>query len=110
MQLSRITAVGATIFAFFGSCCALPLLLLSLGIGSAGLASTLVPFRPYLIGATLLLLGVAFYAVYGCKETCVGDGMCDVKKIRRTKILLWVATGSALLFLVGPNLIATWFL
>lgn len=105
-SISKITALFATGTAFLGSCCALPLLLLGLGVGSAGLATTLAPFQPYLIGLTFLLLGVAFYTVYGCKQTCEGEGACDVKGIRRTKILLWVATGLALLFLVGPSIIA----
>ncbi|MBI4280592.1 mercury transporter MerT [Candidatus Uhrbacteria bacterium] len=105
-SVSKITAVFATGTAFLGSCCALPLLLLGLGVGSAGLATALAPFRPYMIGITVLLLGIAFYTVYGCKQTCEGEGVCDVKSIRRTKILLWAATGLVLLFLVGPGIIA----
>ncbi len=104
-SVSKITAVFATGTAFLGSCCALPLLLLGLGVGSAGLATTLAPFRPYMIGITLVLLGIAFYTVYGCKQSCEG-GVCDVKNIRRTKIWLWIATGLALLFLIGPDIIA----
>lgn len=124
-HLSKITALFATGSAFLGSCCALPLLLLGLGVGGAGLATALAPFRPYMIGITFLLLGIAFYTVYGCKQTCdpttcldrkagfqpgnrwwgEGEGACDVKSIRRTKIMLWVATGLALLFLIGPQLI-----
>lgn len=91
--------------AFVGSCCALPFLLLSLGVGSAGLATAVAPFRPYMIGFTIVLLGTAFYRVYGRKQTCEG-GACDIKSIRRTKIWLWVATGLALLFLIGPDIIA----
>ncbi|MBI4237545.1 MAG: mercury transporter MerT [Deltaproteobacteria bacterium] len=105
-SIPKITAIFATGTAFLGSCCALPLLLLGLGVGSAGLATSFAPFRPYMIGITFLLLGIAFYTVYGCKQTCEGIGACDVKNIRRTKIMLWVATGLALLFLVGPSIVA----
>ena len=105
-----MTAIFATGTAFLGSCCALPLLLLGLGIGSAGLTTTLVPFRPYLVGTTFVLLGIAFYTVYACKQTCEGEGACDVKSIRRTKILLWITTGLALLFLIGPDMIARFIL
>lgn len=105
-SIPKITAIFATGTAFLGSCCALPLLLLGLGVGSAGLATTLAPFRPYMIGITFLLLGIAFYTVYGRKQTCEGEGVCDVKSIRRTKIMLWMATGLTLLFLVGPSIIA----
>ena len=105
-NISKLTATLATGTAFLGSCCALPLLLLGLGIGSASLSTTLAPFRPYFIGITLVLLGVAFYTVYGCRQTCEGEGVCDVKSIRRTKMLLWIATGLALLFLIGPSIVA----
>lgn len=47
-------------------CCVGPLLLVMLGIGGArvGNLTALEPFRPYLIGLTLLLLGYAFYKIY----------------------------------------------
>jgi hypothetical protein len=105
-KLLWIASLGGVVLAFFGSCCALPLLLMGLGVGSAGLVSTPAPFKPYLIGMTVLLFGIAFYAVYGCRTTCNGEGSCNVKTIRRTRILLWVATGLALLFLIGPQLLS----
>lgn len=105
-KLTKITTTLAPLTAFFGSCCALPLLLLSLGVGSASFATALTPFKPYLIGVTLLLLGVAFYLVYGCKQTCEGEEACNMKNIRRTKILLWVVTFLSLIFLVGPEIVA----
>lgn len=104
-SISKITAVIATGTAFLGSCCAPPLLLMALGVGGAGFSGILSPFRPYMIGITFVLLGIAFYTVYGCKQTCEGEASCDAKKIRKTKIMLWIATGLALLFLVGPNVL-----
>lgn len=109
-NLSKFAAGVATFTAFFGSCCALPLLLLSLGVGSMGLATALAPYRPYFIGATVLLLALAFYGVYGRKQECSDDKACDIKGVRRTKMLLWIATGSAWVFLFGPELIARFFL
>lgn len=103
--ISKIAAVFGTGTAFLGSCCALPLLLLALGVGGAGFAAALAPIRPYMIGVTLVLLGIGFYTVYGCKQTCEDKGTCDVKRIRRTKIMLWVATVLALIFLIGPSII-----
>lgn len=105
-KLTKFSALLATGTAFLGSCCALPLLLLSLGVGSMGFATALVPFRPYFIIATFILLAIAFYLVYGCEPLCEGKGACDVKNIRRTKILLWIAAGLTLLFLVGPSIVA----
>lgn len=108
--LSKAGAVLATGTAFFGSCCALPLLLMSLGMGSMGFAAALVPYQTYLTIATIVLLATAFYLVYGHKQTCSNNEACDIKSIRRTKILLWVATGLALIFFVGPIVIAQFLL
>ncbi|MBI3541587.1 MAG: mercury transporter MerT, partial [Deltaproteobacteria bacterium] len=58
MSLSRITAIGASVAAFFGSCCALPLLLLGL-TGTVGFASVLAPYQKYFTALTLVLLGFA---------------------------------------------------
>lgn len=104
--LTKITVFLTPVTALLGSCCALPLLLLALGLGSAGFVTALVPYKPYLVGATLLLLAMAFYLVYGCKEVCEGKEICSPKSIRRTKILLWIATGLAFLFLLGPEILA----
>lgn len=104
-SMAKCIAIFATGTALLGSCCALPLLLMGLGVGSAGFSAALAPFRPYMIGITFLLLGIVFVAVYGRARPCEGQGACNVQSIRRTKMLLWVATGLALLFLIGPNLI-----
>lgn len=104
-HLSKLAAGFATITAFLGSCCAFPLLLLSLGIGSMGFAVALNPYRPYFMGATVLLLAVAFYFVYGRKQECEEGKTCDLKSIRRTKILLWIAVALTLIFFFGPDLI-----
>lgn len=98
----KFTTLLAPLTAFVGSCCAIPLLLLSLGVGSAGFATAIAPYRIYLIGVTLLFLGIAFYLVYG-RKACEGN-LCRPQAIRRTKILLWIATGVVFLFLVGPHI------
>ena len=101
----QITATLATVTAFFGSCCALPLLLLGL-TGTAGFATVLVPYQKYFIAVTIILLAVAFYSVYGRKTvTCEDSKLCSPKSQRVTKILLWVSTGLVLIFLIGPQLI-----
>jgi hypothetical protein len=105
-SISKIIAIFATGTAFLGSCCALPLLLLGL-TGSIGFASVLVPYQKYFIVVTVILLAVAFYLVYGRKTvTCENNKLCSPKSQRVTKILLWVSTGLALIFLIGPQLIA----
>ncbi|MBI2068229.1 MAG: hypothetical protein HY539_01850 [Deltaproteobacteria bacterium] len=106
-QLSRITAVGASAAAFFGSCCALPLLLLGL-TGTVGFASALVPYQKYFTILTILLLGTAFYLVYGRKQAVCEDAkLCSPASQKWTKILLWISTALAAIFLIGPHLIAS---
>lgn len=106
-HISKITAIFATGTAFLGSCCALPLLLLGL-TGTVGFATVLVPYQKYFTAITIILLAVAFYLVYGRKTvTCDNSKICSPKSQRVTKILLWISTGLALLFLIGPRLIAS---
>lgn len=65
--------LGATLAALMASlCCIVPLLFLLLGISGIGL-STLTrfePLRPYAIGITLLLLGIAFWQLYITLHRC----------------------------------------
>lgn len=106
MQLSRITAVGASAAALFGSCCALPLLLLGL-TGTVGFASALVPYQKYFTVLTIVLLGTAFFLVYGRKQVaCENPKLCSPKSQRLTKILLWISMALAAIFLIGPYLLA----
>jgi len=105
MQLSRLVAVGASVTAFFGSCCALPLLLLGF-TGTAGFASILVPYQKYFTVGTVALLATAFYLVYGRKQSvCEDSKLCSPTSQMITKILLWISMGLAVIFLIGPHLL-----
>ncbi len=78
-------------------CCVGPLVLLALGVGGAwvGNLTTLEPFRPYLMGFTLLVLGYAFYSIYRkpkAKECAPGSYCAHPKSDRINKISLWVVT------------------
>lgn len=98
--------MGAGVTAFFGSCCALPILLLGL-TGTVGFASVLVPFQKYFTIGTVVLLGIAFYLVYGRKTAvCEDSTVCNPKSQRATKVLLWISAALAAGLLVGPYLIA----
>lgn len=102
MQMSRMAALGASVTALFGSCCILPLLLLTL-TGSVGFAAVLAPYHRYFMVATVALLGIAFYLVYGRRQAvCEGSGLCSPKSRKITKLLLWISTALAALFLAGP--------
>ena len=115
-------AVGAVVAAFLASlCCVGPLLFVALGVG-AGLASTFEPLRPAFTVLTVALLVVGFYVVYGRRPaaaavtpagasigastgaTCAPSEACAVPRNRtRDRVLLWIATVMALVFLTFPQ-------
>lgn len=109
-----LAAAGAIGAAFLASlCCVGPLLFVTLGVG-AGLATTFEPLRPVFTGLTLVLLAAGFYIVYGRRgatrattesaASCAPDATCAVPRNRtRDKMLLWVATGVAVVFLTFPQ-------
>lgn len=105
-KLTRMATVGASVTALFGSCCALPLLLLGL-TGTVGFASALVPYQKYFTILTIILLGTAFYLVYGRKQkVCEDAKFCNSASQKWTKILLWISMALAAIFLIGPHLMA----
>ncbi len=99
--------VGAVVAAVLSSaCCWIPLLLIGVGASAAGVAGFFEAYRPYLLGATGLLLAAGFYLVYFRKPRCGPDGACAVPKSRLTrfnKVMLWVATAVVLLFAFFPS-------
>ena len=105
-------ALGAVGAAFLASlCCAGPLVFVAFGVG-AGLASSFEPLRPLFTVLTLALLAVGFYVVYGRRPAVTQvngavrevGGTCAVPRRRaRDRILLWVATVIALVFLTFPQ-------
>lgn len=94
-------SIGA---AFLASCCAVPLTLIFLGIGAGGLSVSLAAYRWIFLTLTFLLLGFAFYLVYGRKKPLLDEPSvsCDRRSKDLTKLLLWGATALALVFLLGP--------
>ncbi len=98
--------LGAIITGFLASaCCIGPLLLVFLGIGSAGALATLEPYRPFFMIVTLLFLGAGFYFTYRKpKATCPDSACCAGGDKKVQKILLWLATLFALLMLFFPQL------
>ena len=98
---------GAMVSAVLSSaCCWLPLLLIAFGTSSAGVAGFFEAYRPYLLGATGLLLASSFYFVYFRKERCAPGEACAVPNSglkRFNKVMLWVATIIVTLFALFPN-------
>ncbi|MCA9145470.1 MAG: cation transporter [Planctomycetaceae bacterium] len=117
-----IAKVGTVISAIMAStCCWLPLLLLAVGVSGVGIASILEAYRPVFIVVTFGFLSAAFYFTYRPRHTTTAEGDCcesqatanpncrDGISNRRlglmsvNKVMLWLVTILAALFLFFPN-------
>ena len=95
--------VGAVVAAIGASlCCILPVAVALLGVGSATLAAGLEPLRPWMTGATILILGFAFYRAYRPERCEPGETCAAPASRRRQRIVLWLATVVALALLTFP--------
>ena len=97
LRRQRLIAAGGILGALAASsCCVIPLLLFSLGIGGAWIANltALAPYKPLFVLGTAGLLGYGFYAVYWKpKRACAKDAACARPLPNRfVKLGLWIAT------------------
>ena len=98
-------AVGASL------CCAVPLLLVSLGVGGTWLANltALEPYRPVFVALAIGALGTAGWRLYGPASRCEDGRVCaDPKILRRRRLLLWVVVAAVLPLLLFPYYVS-WF-
>src|SRR5260221_3711783 len=100
---SKVLVGSGLLLAFTSSlCCIVPVLTILGGAGGAVTAfSWAAPLRPYLLGATVLVLGFAFYRVY--KPAPKDDCGCEVKKnVLQSKTFLWVVAIVSVLISAFP--------
>lgn len=93
----RLIAVGGILGALAASsCCIVPLLLFSLGIGGAwiGNLTALAPYKPFFVAGTAGLLGYGFYLVYWKPGRACADDVACARPIpnRLVQLALWIAT------------------
>jgi mercuric ion transport protein len=93
----RLVAVGGILGALAASsCCIVPLVLFSLGIGGAwiGNLTALAPYKPLFVAGTTGVLGYGFYLVYWKPRwTCADDAACARQVPNRfVQFSLWIAT------------------
>lgn len=106
----RLTSIGGMFTALLAAaCCIGPALFLAFGITGLGFLSRFEPVRPYLIGATLLLTGIAYYYAYGKGSHCGPDGTCNPRTQKINRILFWVLVGFAIFGFSFPY-VAAWLL
>ena len=93
-----ITAVAASL------CCITPVLALLAGAsGIASAFSWIEPFRPYLIGLSIIVLGLAWYQkLKPLKEDECGCETNEKKKFIQTKTFLGLVTAFAALMIAFP--------
>jgi mercuric ion transport protein len=101
---SAVGALGAAGAAFLGVlCCAGPLVVAVIGTGGAVAAARLQPYRPYLLGASCVLLGIGFWRSYRRDRACAADSGCKVRSSRPTRIVLWIAAVATLASALAPR-------
>jgi mercuric ion transport protein len=93
----RLAAVGGILGALAASsCCIVPLILFSLGIGGAwiGNLTALAPYNPLFVTGTAGVLGYGFYLVYWKpRRACTDDAACARPlPSRLVQFALWIAT------------------
>lgn len=106
MKKISLSTFGGVITAIVASlCCIGPVFVALLGVGSIGAFAVFESYRPYLIGVTVVLLGVAFYVVYRKREVQCDDGTCKIEDAGRwNKIGVWGATFLAVIAIAFPYL------
>lgn len=84
-------AVGAALTSAVAAiCCIGPLALTLLGVNGMIFAAGLKPYRFQLLGASALMLALAYWMVY--RPFATDGAACSPRTARLTKIVLWFAT------------------
>ena len=110
----RLVATGGVLGALAASsCCILPLVLFSVGVGGAwiGNLTALAPYQPIFIAITLGFLGYGYYLVYWRTRKACADGAACARPLpnRVVKIALWSATALVVAAVAFPY-VAPWLL
>lgn len=99
-----VTGIWSALVA--SACCIGPVLFSLIGAGALGAAAVkLEPYRPWLIGLTVILLGAAFYNVYRPDTRAVrarAEEVCTRSSKRSAKILVWIAAIVAAMLITFP--------
>jgi len=94
--LVSFAAIGSVLAA--SSCC-LPVLPFALAAGFAGVSAFLSAARPYLLGASILLIAWGFYQASRAKQ-------CDRRPSVISSTVLWVSTAFVFVSIFFPQIMA----
>ncbi len=98
--------IGASLIAGIAAslCCILPIVFALAGAGIVGASAFFAAWRPYLLGVTLLFLGLGFYFAYRRpKHACEPGSVCEKPATNRTgRIWLRITTAVVLIVAAFP--------
>lgn len=89
LMASVLAGIGASL------CCVAPLVLLSLGLGGAWVATLTAfePLRPIFLGLAVLFIGLSFHKLYLAAPSCEAGKPCaDAEVIRKQRFIFWSVT------------------
>ena len=97
---TALSLAGGFLSALGGSaCCALPLLLVSLGFGGAWTLriQRLAAYQPYFMAVSAVFLGFAFQRLYIRPRVCTpGEACASPRTLRNQRIAFWVVVALAI--------------
>jgi hypothetical protein len=93
---ASVAALGSVILA--SSCC-LPIFPFLLAAGAAGSSAFFTRVRPFLLGASILLVGFGFYQRWRAKK-------CNARPSILSAILLWFSAVVVVVSILFPQLLA----
>ena len=96
---TNLASVGAVASALAASSCCLPLFPFVAAAGLAGGSALLATLRPYLLGASVLLIGYGFYQARRAKQ-------CDCRPSIVSTILLWSSAAVVVVMILFPQAVA----
>ena len=106
-QPFALLAAGGLAALLGSTCCLGPLVLVSIGLGGAWLGKLQVfePWRPYMLGAAIVLLFLAYRRIWRPIEQCSPGQVCALPETRRSyKAIFGVAVALLLTALASPYL------
>src|SRR6476620_5126931 len=93
---AAVTSGGSLITALLSflplTCCVFPVAFSFLGAGGLAFAMSLMPYRSYFVGLTLLFLSVGFYFAYRPEKVeCAPGAACSSPRSRKLqRASLWI--------------------
>jgi len=97
-----VSAGGVTAAVIASLCCIGPVIVVSLGVGSIAAFSIFESYRPFFIGMTVTLIGLAFYLTYRKREITCADGTCKIestsKWTKASVLFVTIFAGIAIFF------------